>query len=177
MSKSLHIPTDDICCPSFVHQCCFSIIEGHQVGLAQSALGEAVLTVLTPHLACALTGGSAPWSSQTQSRSSPACSSPGLSFYLFLKMGVMFSFLQSPGTLPDSNYFSMESGLANTSASSFRTLGCMSSGSINLYTLSLMKQSWIYLALTVGGIFVLGATFLHSICSLCHLNKSIHGRF
>ena len=34
-----------ICCSSFVHLCCHSIIEGHQIGRAQSALGEAVLDV------------------------------------------------------------------------------------------------------------------------------------
>ncbi|KAK4832883.1 hypothetical protein QYF61_026433 [Mycteria americana] len=45
----------------------------------------------------------------------------------------------SPGTSPDCNDFSniMESGLATTSASSLRTLGCISSGPIDLFELQL----------------------------------------
>jgi len=35
--------TDNICCPSFVHLCIESIIEGNQIEEAQSALDEAML--------------------------------------------------------------------------------------------------------------------------------------
>lgn len=40
------IQVDDIGCPSFVHRCCHSITEGHHIGQARSALGEAVLAAL-----------------------------------------------------------------------------------------------------------------------------------
>ena len=48
----------------------------------------------------------------------------------FLVNGSMFPFFPSTGTLSDSYDFSnmMENGSATTSASSLRTLGCMSSG-------------------------------------------------
>lgn len=50
---------------------------------------------------------------------------PESSLILYLKMGVMFPFLQPPETSPDSQDFSdmMESVLAVTSANSFRILG------------------------------------------------------
>ena len=37
---------DYISCPSFAHQCCHSITEGHQMGQAPSCLWEAVLSLL-----------------------------------------------------------------------------------------------------------------------------------
>jgi len=44
--KSLaQVQANDIGCLPFVHQCCQSITEGHQIGQARSALGEAVLAV------------------------------------------------------------------------------------------------------------------------------------
>jgi len=60
----------------------------------------------------------------------------GCSFLPFLNGRVMPSLFQSQGALPDSHNFSnmMESGLATTSASSFRSLECMSSGPIELNT-------------------------------------------
>ena len=69
-------------------------------------------------------------------------------------MGVMFPFLQSPGTLSDSHSFSdkMHSGLATTAASSFRTPGYALSGPIGLYSFSLKRKSQTCSALTVGGI-------------------------
>ena len=39
------VQEDNIRCPSPIHQCHHSIIEGHQIGQAKSALGEAMLTV------------------------------------------------------------------------------------------------------------------------------------
>lgn len=40
---------DDICCFSFVHRCCHSIKEDHQVDQAQFALGEASLALSQPY--------------------------------------------------------------------------------------------------------------------------------
>jgi len=40
------VQVDDTSRPSFVHQCHHSIIEGHQIGQARFALGEAVLAVM-----------------------------------------------------------------------------------------------------------------------------------
>ena len=45
----------------------------------------------------------------------------------------------------------MESGLVTTSASSFRTLECILSGSVDLYSVSLMRP---FQTLTVGGILL-----------------------
>jgi len=39
------VQVDEICPPSPIHQSCYSILEGHQIGQAQSALGEAMLAV------------------------------------------------------------------------------------------------------------------------------------
>jgi len=44
------IHVDNINCPPFVHQCHHPITEGHQVGQAHSALGEAMLAVSDHHL-------------------------------------------------------------------------------------------------------------------------------
>jgi len=68
-----------------------------------------------------------------------------------MNMGVTFSFFQSPGTSPDSYDFSnmMESSLATTSASSFRTLGCMLSDSIDFYAFSLKRWSQTCSVLTL----------------------------
>ena len=63
------------------------------------------------------------------------------------------SFFFSPQrTLPDSRDFSnmMEGGSAAISASSFRTLGCMPSDSIDVYTFNLMRRSRTFSALTEG---------------------------
>lgn len=48
----------------------------------------------------------------------------------------------------------MESSLASTSASSLRTLGCMSSDHIDLYTFSFMRWSWTSSFLTVERILL-----------------------
>lgn len=76
---------------------------------------------------------------------------PGSFFLPFLKMGVMFPFFQSLGTFPDSQDFSnmMESILATMSISSLRTLGCMSSSPMGLYTFSIMRQTQSCSALTM----------------------------
>jgi len=47
--KSLEVLKDYISHSSFVHWCPYSIIEGHQIGHAHSALGEAML-VVSDHL-------------------------------------------------------------------------------------------------------------------------------
>jgi len=39
------VQVDDIHCPSPIHRSCHSIIKGHQIGRARSALGEAMLAV------------------------------------------------------------------------------------------------------------------------------------
>ena len=48
------VQVDDTSCLYFVHQCCHSITEGHQVGQTRPSLGEAVLAVsdhlLIPHV-------------------------------------------------------------------------------------------------------------------------------
>jgi len=101
-----------------------------------------------------LPGGSAPWFSQAQKWDSPICTflillSP------FLENGKqMFPFFHSLGTSPNSCDFSdmMEIGSATTSASSFRILGFISSGPMDLYTFSLIRQSQTCSAFTVGGI-------------------------
>ena len=56
----------------------------------------------------------------------------------------MFPFFQSLETSPDSHNFSnmMESNLETTSASSFRLMGCMSSGHIDFCTFSIMRWSY-----------------------------------
>jgi len=41
----VEVQVDDIHCPPPIHQSHHSIIEGHQIGQAQSALGEAMLAV------------------------------------------------------------------------------------------------------------------------------------
>jgi len=40
------VQEDDICHSSLIHRCHHSIIKGHQIGWAKSALGEAMLAVL-----------------------------------------------------------------------------------------------------------------------------------
>jgi len=67
----------------------------------------------------------------------------GTSFLSVLKMRVMFPFFQSLWTSLDRHEFSnlMEKCLQATSAKSFRTLGYMSSGTIDLYTFHLIWQS------------------------------------
>ena len=68
---------------------------------------------------------------------------PQVSFSPFLKMGVIFPFFLSLETSCGSHDFSnmMESILATTSASSFRTLGFLSHRPVDLYSFRLMKQS------------------------------------
>lgn len=39
------VQADDITCTSFLYQCCHSIIGGHHIGQARSALCEAMLAV------------------------------------------------------------------------------------------------------------------------------------
>jgi len=69
---------------------------------------------------------------------------------------VFFFFFQPLGTSHDSHDFSdmMEVSLATTSASSFRTLECMSSSSIDLYTFSLMRWSQTCSSLVEGGVLL-----------------------
>jgi len=59
---------------------------------------------------------------------------PASSLLPFLKKGGMFPYFQSPGTSPDCLDLSnmMERVLAMTSASTLRTLGCISSGPVDL---------------------------------------------
>jgi len=65
---------------------------------------------------------------------------PGSSFLLFLKMGVMFCFFQTPGTFPDSQDFSnTENGLGTMRT--FRIQACKLSSITNLYTFSLDRTS------------------------------------
>ena len=80
----------------------------------------------------------------------------GSSFLPFLKLGVMFPFSQSLESSLDSHDFLniMESVLVSTSANSFRTMGCMSSSPIDLYTFSLMRWSQTYSALALVRIFL-----------------------
>ncbi len=40
------VQVDDISCPSSVHQSHHSIVEGHQIGQAQSAFGKAMLAAM-----------------------------------------------------------------------------------------------------------------------------------
>jgi len=58
-------------------------------------------------------------------------------------MGTIFPFFQSPGTSPDCHDFSdtMESSLAIASANSLRTLGCLSSGPIDLHMCRFLRWS------------------------------------
>jgi len=54
VNSLVQVPVDNISCPFFVHQCCHSITEGHQVGQTRPSLGEAVVAVsdhlLIPHV-------------------------------------------------------------------------------------------------------------------------------
>lgn len=81
------IQENDINCPSSVHRCRHSLMEGHRTGQAWSAFGEAVLLshITSPPCLTQLSEGSVPWSSHVQSWGSLACGSLGLSFPLFLK--------------------------------------------------------------------------------------------
>lgn len=65
----------------------------------------------------------------------------------------MFLFFQSLRTSIDSHNF-LESGSTTTSASSFKTLGCMTSGPTDLYIISLIRCPWTWYLLTVGGILL-----------------------
>ena len=77
----------------------------------------------------------------------------------------MFPFFQSLGTSPDCHDFSniMESGLATTSASSLRTLGCIASGPMDFCTFRFCRRSRTWSSLTAGGI-------LPSWSPSCHLS-------
>ena len=79
---------------------------------------------------------------------------PSSSFLPFLKMRVKLPFIQSWRSLPESHNFSstMKNNLAITSASSFRILGCMSSGPTDVYTPSLMSWPQTCSPHTVGQI-------------------------
>ena len=82
-----------------------------------------------------------------------ACSSLGIPVYLFWKWEWCFPFSRQWGfcqTAMTSNM--MESGLTTISASSFRTLGCMSSSSIDVDIFSYVRQSCTCSSLTVWGI-------------------------
>lgn len=52
--KSLEVLIDYISHSSFFHWCPYSIIEGYQIGRAQSALGEAILAVSDHLLSCSI---------------------------------------------------------------------------------------------------------------------------
>ena len=78
----------------------------------------------------------------------------------------MFPFFQSLGTLPDSYDFSnmMESGSAPTSTFSFRTLGWISSGPMDLSTFSFMRRSQTCSTVTtqlqcINRIFIIACLF------------------
>ena len=64
----------------------------------------------------------------------------------------MFQFFQSRGTSPENHDFSnmMESGLASTSAISFRTQGWISPGPMDLHTFNFIRRSQTCSTLTVG---------------------------
>ena len=66
----------------------------------------------------------------------------------------MFPFFQSLGTSSDCHDFSniMESGLATTSPSSLRTLGCISSGPMDFCTFGFCRRSRTWSSLTARGI-------------------------
>lgn len=114
------IQIDEVISPSFAHQCCHSTVEGHWVGQALFALHEAVSTVFNNIIfLCTLTylpGGSAPQSFQA-SDEAHWLMVPRFFFLLFKEMEVLFPFLQTLDTLPDSHDFSdmMESGLGTSS--------------------------------------------------------------
>ena len=63
----------------------------------------------------------------------------------------MFPFFRSPGTSSDLHDFPdiMESGLATTSASSLRTLGCIPSGPRDLWMFRFLRWSWTRSSLTL----------------------------
>lgn len=65
----------------------------------------------------------------------------------------MFPLIQSPGTLPDWHDFSSitESGLAIASANSLRTLGFISSGSMDFWMFRFLRWSQAQSSFTAGG--------------------------
>ena len=82
------------------------------------------------------------------------CEVPCPAFYSVLVMAAVLPFFQSPGTSPECRDFSniMEGGLETTSATSLRTLGCISSGPMDWCMFRFLRWSRTWSSLTVGGL-------------------------
>jgi len=80
----------------------------------------------------------------------------------------MFTLFQSVGTSLDCYDFSymLDSGLATSSASSFRTHRCTSSGLLDLCTYWLLRWSWTWSSPTVGS-----SSFSQSLSFLLQLGQ------
>lgn len=129
MSKALHVSrqTTSVALPLFIHAVTRRRAPDWSGMICPSWSHAGCLTPPRPSHVCLNIASKRifPFSSQTQRWDSMDCSSLDLPLS-FLKNGVMFPSFQSPGTWPDSPAFcNLMNTLATSSASSFKTLGCM----------------------------------------------------
>lgn len=97
---------------------------------------------------------------------------PGFSFLHFLKMGIIFLFLQSLRTLADCHDFSnvMKCGLVTASASSLRTLECILLGHMDLCVFLLFRWSHTWISPMMGGTSILQSLLWVEYLSLVHIS-------